>query len=183
MPCSARPRFLLCTAALALTPLAHAQSPAAAQGHGALSLHWDSAAQARRATLGWESPVLWHHQSAHSRSRLELTGVLGVSLWHAMHGRQPASVWQLSAIPMLRWWPSGQGFYVAGGIGPTLFSHTRFADENIRTALQFGSHLGVGYQFTPAVRVGVGVSHFSNAGIKKPNPGFTLLQLSYSYQY
>ncbi len=178
------PGFLMCAAILAWPRAGQAQGSKTEQGHGGgLNAHWASGPHAQRLMLGWETPVLWSRQSARSPGRLELTGVLGVSYWHATHGRQPASVWQLSAIPMLRWWPRGQGFYAEGGIGPTLFSHTHFADENISTALQFGTLLGVGYQFTPAVRVGLGVSHFSNAGIKKPNPGFTMLQLSYSYRY
>ncbi len=178
----------LCTlgAALALATGARAQAAPpvpAAPDRGGIMLQLAGSHHAIRSTLGWETPVLWTHRVANGPGKVELTGEFGLSHWDARHGLQPASLWQLSAIPMLRWWPDGGRFFVEGGIGPTLVSRTRFADETISTAFQFGNHLGAGYQFTPAARVSLRVSHFSNAGIKSPNPGFTLLQVSWTYLY
>ena len=183
MACSAFPRVVLgMTIALAMTQAVEAQHAPAPDEHGALGLRWDSGPKAHRATLAAETPPLWSHRSARRQGHLKLTGVAAVSYWHATHERQPASAWQLSATPLLRWWPRGEGFYMDGGIGMTVFSHTHLAGTNISTAFQFGSHLGVGYQITPAASIGVGVSHFSNARIKEPNPGFTLLRVSYTYR-
>lgn len=175
------PRFLLLGTALALIAPAYAQSTA--QDGSGFSLQLGSGSHARRATLGRETPVLWTQRSTGSQGRVELTGEFSLSYWDATQGRQPASVWQLSATPMLRWWPGGQRLYLEGGIGPTLFSRTRFSGEAISTAFQLGNHLGLGYQFTPAIRAGLRFSHFSNAGIKKPNPGLNLLQLTYTHRY
>ena len=96
------PRFLMLGTALALVASAQAQSTAA-HNSGGLSVQLASGSHAQRATLGWETPVLWTHHNADGPGRVEMTGDLGLSYWHATQGRKPASVWQLSAIPMLRW--------------------------------------------------------------------------------
>ena len=153
-------RLFLLAAALALGTGARAQD---APDRGGLMLQWAGGSHALRTTLGWETPVLWTYREADGPGRIELTGEFGVSYWNARRGLQPASLWQLNAIPMLRWWPEGGRFFVEGGIGPTLVSRTEFAGRAISTAFQFGDHLGVGYQFTPAVRASLRVSHFSNA--------------------
>lgn len=136
----------------------------------------------QRAELAWESPSLWSHRFEGNGSRLDLVGELGAAYWHANGSRDPGSVWQLSAIPFLRWtW--AERYYVEAGIGATVFSRTTFADKDISTAFQFGDHIGVGMLLTPRSRLGLRFSHFSNAGIKSPNPGLNILQLNYSLQY
>lgn len=135
----------------------------------------------KRAELAWESPSVWTHRFE-GGSRLDLLGELGVAYWHANGSRSPGSVWQLSALPLLRWtW--ADRYYVEAGIGATVFSRTRFADEGISTAFQFGDHIGVGMHLTDRSRISLRYSHYSNAGIKRPNPGLDLIQLNYSYQY
>ena len=176
-------RLLTLVTALTLATGARAQATPAAPDRGGIMLQLAGGPHALRTTLGWETPVLWTHRAANGPGRLELTGEFGLSYWDARQGREPASLWQLSAIPMLRWWPDGGRFFVEGGIGPTLVNHTQFAGKTISTAFQFGDHLGVGYQLTPKARVSLRVSHFSNADIKSPNPGFTLLQASWTYLY
>ncbi|MBS0318509.1 MAG: acyloxyacyl hydrolase, partial [Proteobacteria bacterium] len=108
---------------------------------------------------------------------------LGVSYWRARGEREPCCVWQLSAVPLLRWWPGSGRWFVEGGIGATLFSHTYFADRAISTAFQFGDMVGVGWQLTPDLRVGLRLAHFSNADIKRPNPGLNVVQLSLTHLY
>ena len=135
----------------------------------------------QRAELAWESPSFWTHRFE-GGSRLDLVGELGVAYWHADGSRDPGSVWQFSAIPFLRWTWSDR-YYIEGGIGATVFSHASFANKNLSTAFQFGDHIGVGMFVTPNSRVSLRFSHFSNAGIKRPNPGLNILQLNYSLQY
>ncbi|CFN83565.1 lipoprotein [Bordetella pertussis] len=91
-------------------------------------------------------------------------------------------MWQASAIPMFRWW-TGERFYIEAGIGATVFSSTSFADKRIGSAFQFGDHIGLGFLLTPSNRIGLRYSHFSNAGIKEPNPGLDIVQLTYTYQF
>lgn len=135
----------------------------------------------QRAEVAWESPSFWTYRFD-GGSRLDLVGELGVAYWRANGSRTPDSVWQLSAIPLLRWtW--ADRYYVEGGIGATVFSHASFADKNMSTAFQFGDHIGVGMHVSDNSRLSLRFSHFSNAGIKRPNPGLNILQLNYSYQY
>ena len=135
----------------------------------------------QRAELAWESPSFWTHRFE-GGSRLDLVGELGVAYWHADGSRSPVSAWQISATPFLRWTWSDR-YYIEAGIGATAFSRTRFANKNISTAFQFGDHIGIGMHVSDNSRLSLRFSHYSNAGIKRPNPGLNILQLNYSYQY
>ncbi|MDF3839322.1 acyloxyacyl hydrolase [Cupriavidus basilensis] len=149
---------------------------------GAVSMHMGFGDGYKRATLSWESTPLWSYQFSGRGGRLDLTGELGVSYWWANKDRNPRNAWQLSAIPMLRYWAT-EKFYLEAGIGATVFSGSGFAGKNISTAYQFGDHVGAGYQITPSDRIGVRYSHFSNAGIKRPNPGLDIIQVTYTRKF
>jgi len=136
----------------------------------------------QRAMLYYETPALWSYGFGENWGRLDLVGELGAAYWTADGSRHPGSLWQLSATPMFRWW-TGERFYLEAGIGANLFSRTRFADKTISTAFQFGDHIGLGFMLTPSSRLGLRYSHFSNASIKRPNPGLNILQLNYTYQF
>ncbi len=82
----------------------------------------------------------------------------------------------IGVVPMFRW-QSG-AFYAEGGIGATFFSRTQFGNRNISTSFQFQDHLGVGYHLTPATSVGLRYTHYSNADIKRPNPGLETWQFT-----
>lgn len=172
-------RFVGLTLAGAAT-IASAQSFAGTQG--GVSLHYGIDDRYQRVTLNYETPSLWTHPFGGNRGRLDLTPELGVSYWRADGSHSPRSVWQLNAIPMFRWW-TGERFYLEAGIGATAFSHTRFADETISSAFQFGDHIGMGLLLTPNHRISVRYSHFSNASIKRPNPGLNVVQATYAYQF
>lgn len=148
----------------------------------AVSLRLGVGEHYQRAELAWESPSFWTYRFSGNGSRLDLLGELGVAYWHADGSRRPRDVWQFSAIPMLRWTFDNR-YYIEAGIGATVFSSTRFANKNISTAFQFGDHIGVGMHLSPHSRLSLRYSHYSNAGIKRPNPGLNLLQLTYTYQY
>lgn len=135
----------------------------------------------QRYELAWESPVLWSYRFS-GGSRIDLVGELGAAYWNAKGSRLPSSVGQFSAIPLFRW-TIGERYYIEAGVGPTVFTRTRFADENISTAFQFGNHIGVGAYVSDASRISLRFSHFSNAGIKTPNPGMNIAQLIYSHQF
>lgn len=136
----------------------------------------------QRIELAWESPSLWNYQFSGGYGRLDLVGELGVAHWKANGSRSPSNAWQFSAIPFLRW-TLNERYYIEAGVGPTVFTKTRFADKDISTAFQFGDHIGVGAYLSDTSRLGLRFSHFSNASIKKPNPGLNILQLTYTYQY
>src|SRR5574337_47269 len=180
--------FALLLGTLAALPSTAQAAQAADDGDRAddragIALQFGAGPQGQRSTLAWQSPVLWRRAERTGAGRLEATVELGVSYWQARGEREPCCVWQLSAVPLLRWWPGSGPWFVEGGIGATLFSHTHFADRAISTAFQFGDMVGVGYQLTPDLRVGLRLAHFSNADIKRPNPGLNVLQLSLTKLY
>jgi lipid A 3-O-deacylase len=156
---------------------------AAAQGNSYWSIHAGSANGQSRVGLQWESAPLWSTQLL--KHPLELSAELGVANWR--HNRavalgQNKSLYQLSAIPMVKWW-LGSNWFLEGGIGATLISETQLGPKRYSTAFQFGDHVGVGFQIDARTRVGVRYSHFSNANIKKPNNGLDALQLTFARSY
>ncbi len=159
------------------TPIA-AQGPASMQGWG---LHLGYNPDYRQATLGYETPSLWVHQFQNGWGRVDLSVGLGVSYWEVTHGRSE-SMGQLSAIPTLRWWPT-DAYYLEVGSGPTVLSRSEFSGRDLSTHLQFGSHVGTGFLINKAHRIGIRYTHYSNANIKKPNPGLNLLSVTYTYQF
>lgn len=157
-------------------------APATAQSgegtSGGVSLQVGVGDHYKRYMLGYETPTLWQYRFGGDWGRLDLTGEFSAAYWHADGGRHPASVWQFGATPMFRWWV-GERFFIEGGVGANVFTRTTFADKRISTAFQFGDHIGVGFQLTPASRIGLRYSHFSNANIKRPNPGLDVVQFTY----
>ncbi|WP_171962686.1 acyloxyacyl hydrolase [Bordetella trematum] len=149
---------------------------------GGVSLHYGIGNHYQRVTLNYETPSWWSHQFSNGWGRLDLSGEFGAAYWWANGSREPGHVWQANAIPMFRWWANDR-FYIEAGIGATAFSHTSFADKRIGSAFQFGDHIGMGFLLTKNNRIGVRYSHFSNAGIKRPNPGLDVVQMTYTYQF
>lgn len=185
-----KPKILIGLIGLAMAgsaPLARGQTQAQASEPGAqggIGMHLGLGNRYTRLGLQYETAPLWTHSFGGSLGRVDLTTEFGVAYWRAHDGQQPSSVWQLGVTPMLRWWMGeSQRFYVEAGIGPTVFNHTSFAGKSYSTALQFGDHLGMGYLLDKHSRVGVRVSHYSNADIKRPNPGMEVIQATYSYQF
>ena len=93
------------------------------------------------------------------------------------------TLWQVGLIPVLRYRVGGSGspWFGEAGVGPTVTSrlyqssNTRFA-----TAFNFGDHLAIGRSFCDArCEMAVRVEHFSNGGIKEPNPGKNFYQLRF----
>lgn len=165
--------------------LFNAAGPATASSsgtQGGISVHYGVGDRYQRYTLNYETPSIWTTRFGGRWGRLDLTPEIGVSYWTADRPRSPGQAWQFSAIPMFRWWTS-ERFYIEAGVGATVLTRTRFSNRNIGSAFQFGDHIGVGFLLTPNSRVGVRYSHFSNAGIKRPNPGLDTVQLTYTHQF
>jgi lipid A 3-O-deacylase len=168
--------------ALALLSLAGFGFSAQAGNEGGVGVHYGVGEHYTRAELLYETPSTELYRFDGNWGRIELNGELGAAYWSASGSRDPSHVWQFNAIPMFRWWMS-ERFYVEAGVGATAFTSTSFADKKIGSSFQFGDHLGVGFLVTPNNRLGIRYSHFSNAGIKRPNPGLDVVQVTYSYQF
>ncbi|MCW5656574.1 MAG: acyloxyacyl hydrolase [Burkholderiaceae bacterium] len=98
--------------------------------------------------------------------------------------RSSAWVTQLGITPVLRWYPfASSQWFTEAGIGVNVLAPIyRSSDKRFSTVFNFGDHIGVGVQFGEARRheLALRFQHFSNAGIKEPNPGENFLQLRYS---
>lgn len=135
-----------------------------------------------RTEIAYETPSLFRSNNHRFDIRLEAS----LAYFHTHHtplaSKSRNNLWQLGVTPMLRWWINDR-WYLEGGIGATFMSHTRFANENFSTSFQFGDHLGFGRVLGDDYRIGIRFSHFSNASIKKPNPGLNIIQLTLSKSF
>ncbi|WMJ69474.1 acyloxyacyl hydrolase [Stenotrophomonas sp. 24(2023)] len=134
----------------------------------------------RRASLLWQSAPQWHWQGS-SGQRVDLTLELGLARWQG-NDEQHQHAWQANAIPLFRWHLHPRVF-VEAGVGATVFDRTRVGGRRISTAWQFGDHLGVGMRVDDRQRVSLRWSHYSNASIKRPNPGLDVIQLTWAVAY
>ncbi len=175
--------------AVALAAISAVAAPSVAQtapsaiDSSAWSLHLGHYDDFTRLTGNYETAPLWQTRFGNG-SRLTLSGEFGLSYWHksGVDSGERDSLWQLSAIPLFRYWAT-ERFYVEGGIGATAFNHTSIGSKQISTAFQFGDHIGLGYRVTNNVMLGYRYSHFSNAGIKKPNPGLDVHQITLTQRF
>ena len=122
----------------------------------------------------------------------ELGGYWEVALSHwstpGPSGRQSAVVTQFGVKPALRWRPSGGAspWFVEGGIGFTVMTPVyENKDKRFSTAFNFADHVALGRSFGPAREheVALRFEHFSNGGLRKPNPGENFYQLRYTRRF
>lgn len=108
--------------------------------------------------------------------------------WHAKTKApgQNSSLIDVGITPTLRLSrAAGPGVFAETGVGVHLLSHTSITSRTFSTALQFGSHLGVGYRFggKQSYELSLRVQHLSNAAIKRPNGGINFGQLRLQYHF
>ena len=70
--------------------------------------------------------------------------------------------------------------YVEFGIGVSLLDDTKFAGKNVSTHYQFEDRLGFKMKFGEKqdTEISLRYFHYSNGGLKKPNPGLDFISLS-----
>lgn len=144
----------------------------------------DAHAASLGATLPWR---LWSYTIGSGR----VTGHwdLFASRWSSRlsHGeRQHTNVF--GVLPTLRW-RADQGrsaWFAQVGTGLTLGTK-RYESHNkhFSTRYNFATHLAIGANFgaQSAHEIMLRVEHYSNAGIKHPNPGEDFLQLRYARRF
>jgi|SRR5690625_621804 len=168
---------LLVSAVFCSAPISATAQAVAGPGLGLqLGYHADY----RRASIVYETPSLWQHQFNNEWGKIDLHVAFGLSYWHSKR-YDASSMGQFGAIPMVRWWPN-ERFFLEVGSGPTVFSRSKFAGHRLSTHFQFGSRIGVGIA-TKHGQVGIRYAHFSNANIRKPNPGLDLLEVMAIYRF
>ncbi|MDD4887404.1 MAG: acyloxyacyl hydrolase [Thiomonas sp.] len=148
-----------------------------------LSALWgiDKGDEYRNATLALQSDPIWQHDFAHS----QIDVVLEASLGQVSSSEGPGSrhLTHVGLTPFARWWFAPQTA-MEFGIGANLFSGTTLGAKRISTAFQFGDSIGLLHRFagTPWT-LGARLTHYSNADIKRPNPGQDYLQVRLGYSF
>ncbi len=131
-------------------------------------------------TAAWQSDALWTHDYGSQRLDLSLEASVGRVFGPA--GKPGSPLWHLGLTPFLRWWFTPDTA-VEAGIGANVFSGTYIGSKTISTAYQFGDSLGLYHRIADTPwGVGLRFTHYSNADIKRPNPGQNYLQLRLSYE-
>lgn len=143
---------------------------------------------AQTAVIGVMQPWSWQREFAAGR----LTGYWEASFgrWSSeLDDRQHSTAWvtQLGVTPVLRWHPHAWGDrgFVEAGIGANLLLPVyRSGDKQFSTTFNFGDHLAVGWRFGAQHQheVALRLQHFSNAGIRHPNPGEDFVQLRWAWR-
>lgn len=140
-----------------------------------------------RAALQWDWKVRWletgnWHVAGHWD--------VAVARWFNDEPLRPSSgLWDLSVTPVLRLQQTVRSAfspYLEIGVGAHLLSETSVSpDRRFSTALQFGSHIGVGVRFGPHHEYDLGYRfrHLSNAGIKQPNDGIEFHEVRLGYWF
>ncbi|WER48093.1 acyloxyacyl hydrolase [Cupriavidus sp. WKF15] len=127
---------------------------------------------------------LWATSSQSLRLRLGVEASAGI--WNP-HGSGGNTLGDLGLTPILRLQGGGSsGVFVEAGVGVHVLSRTHISDEKVfSTAFQFGDRVAVGYRFGDALdsELALRLQHYSNAGIKEPNPGINFFLLQYSARF
>jgi len=134
--------------------------------------------------------VIWNLRGAGLNERWSVYVEGSMSRWQSRGGyaTEHGVLTQVALIPTLRY-RFGEGsspWFVEGGIGATVTSSVyRNVDKHFSTAFNFGDHVGLGRSFGAARRdeIVLRAEHFSNAGIKHPNPGQNFLELRYLHHF
>jgi hypothetical protein len=148
---------------------------------------------ASNATEAWLVGGQWHWKRAWAlRDSLSLRGrwEIAVGRWRTQLDdgeRDQSWITQVSLVPTLRLAkPSGRGWYGEVGSGPAMLMPVfRSRDRAFSTEFNFQSHFAVGYVLGDRGQhdLGLRIEHFSNAGIREPNPGVNFGSLRYTYRF
>jgi len=137
-------------------------------------------------TLG----ALWNLTGDPVGRRWSVYAEASVGRWQSRggHPSDHGVLTQVALVPVLRW-RADEGrspWFMEGGVGATVTSSLyRSEDKHFSTAFNFGDHLGVGFSFgeKAANEIALRAEHFSNGGIKHPNPGKNFVQLRFVHRF
>lgn len=147
------------------------------------------AKSARSMLVGTSWAPFWNHAVANGQVEVH---------WEAAFGRwagdreanryQTRWTTQVGLTPVLRWQAVDDGphWFIEAGIGANIVTPIYRRDsKSFSTAFNFGDHVGIGWRFGASDRheLALRIQHFSNAGIKLPNPGENFRQLRYTCSF
>lgn len=136
----------------------------------------------QRTALNYETQTLWGEDLG-CLGRVDLSLEIGVAYWSNTGSPEGnGSLFQGTVLPLVRWWLFDSVF-IEGGVGPSILSDNHFMEKNLSTLFQFADHIGGGVCLSDSVWLSVRYAHFSNGGIRTPNPGLNVLLLSLAYRF
>ena len=181
------------------------------KGAGLFAVLWLVAASAMGDERGWQPDAVFSQVGAgratgslsvgggwrwkHAwmvRDSLVLSGRWDITVgrWRAdLDGEKDDQHWvtQVSVVPTLRLSGlSDRGFYGEIGSGPVMLMPIfQNRDRYFSTEFNFQSHLALGYVLGRRAEhdIGLRIEHFSNGGIREPNPGMEIASLRYTYRF
>lgn len=124
-------------------------------------------------SLGDGSQLERHQLSVREQTPLDL---YGGKLWmeESMGLWQGAHSVDFGLTPSLRF---GDRIYLDLGIGAHYLTQPDMYTKDLNTHFQFGDYIGLGVNLA-SWRGEISIQHFSNGGIKEPNPGINLYTIS-----
>ncbi|AGU53451.1 putative lipid A 3-O-deacylase [Variovorax paradoxus B4] len=138
------------------------------------------------AGLTWDLPYRWQLGPGELSSYLEAS----YAYWQiqSMDRVGLSHLSQLALIPVLRYRPAdgASPWFFETGLGVTATSSVyRTRQKSFSTSFNFGTHLAVGRNFGAQRQheIALRLEHFSNAGIKHPNPGENFVQIRYARRF
>ena len=146
------------------------------------AFQWGELDSYRDATLSYTGKPLWTYEFAHRKLDIRLEASVG---WVQAPAGASADrgLWHVGLAPAVRYWitPQTGVEYV---VGANLFSGIRLGDKDISTAFQFGNSIGLFHRLGNSPwTLGLRITHYSNADIKRPNPGQNYIQARVSYAF
>lgn len=140
------------------------------------------AEDARSITVGLSRDWRWQKQYRYGHVSGQWQSELG--RWHS----DTETSTQLGVTPAVRWRPNGwsEGWFIEGGIGlNVIFPKYDTQAKRFSTTFNFGDHVALGKRFGTDGNHewSLRAQHFSNARIKRPNPGENFLQIRYTYRH
>lgn len=173
--------MLACASALSLGAHAIELLPGGAYVQAGIAEHG-----AYSATAGLLWPWAWKREALGG----EFTGTTEayVSHWNARGATERHGFTQVGVVPMLRYrFSRGRSdWFVEAGIGVSAMdARYRTQDRQFSGTFNFVDVISAGRSFGAQRRqeLSLRVTHYSNAGIKKPNPGENFMQLRYAQMF
>ena len=168
--------FALFSALFAI-PHAHAINGAGLEiGHG------NDSTELARVSARWDWDKRWSVSDGWIASGF---WEAGLARWDG-GGIGPENLWDVSLTPVFRLRSGISKFYLEGAIGAHVLSKTHINSRRaFGTSLQFGDHVGFGWNFGDRDRYELGyrLQHVSNAGLKEPNNGINFHTIRFGYNY
>lgn len=132
--------------------------------------------------------VAYHYHSSFLRRYFDQLDVFletSINFWEYGEKNEYDTNFVLSVSPILHY-PimelSGQQIFLEFGIGASILDDTRFAGNDVSTNYQFEDRIGILTRFGKH-SLGLRLLHYSNAGIKQPNPGLDFISFSYARRF